>query len=130
MSAIYQAVIGTVTLGGLGFLCLHQTPKESRYKTYLHKLQHDYSSVSGFGTRSGFEIKRGSQTHIINGFICGDCGHVSHPDFREKSDETNQVWLDRVDGDVWMTDKVFPLTPKPLPICCPKGCDWNGNLRL
>lgn len=92
---------------GVSFLCLHQQPTgdDSKFKTYLHKLKHQYLSVGGFGTRTGFKVKRGNETHNLRGFICAECGHVEHPELMEKSDKTNDGWINRVNGEPWLTDR-------------------------
>lgn len=94
---------------GVGFLCLHQKPREERYKTYWHQLEHTHSKIfggyGGFGV-SGVPVMRGNDTYYLRGYACAECGHISSVDkiLNEKSD-LDDVILNRIPADLWMTDK-------------------------
>ena len=94
---------------GVGFLCLHTKPREERYKTYWHKMEHDgtypFGGYSGFGVRSGVPIKRGNESYNVNGYICAECGHIKADRILEKSSDLNDTILNRVDKDLWMSDE-------------------------
>ncbi len=101
-----EGVTKAATLAGVSFLCLHQVPHdEPRYGTYLHKLQHQYLGISGFGVTTGVPVKRGCETHNVEGYICAQCGHVKIYGFEDISNGMNDVILSRIDAELWSTDK-------------------------
>lgn len=108
----YQNVLGTLTLNGLGFLCLHQKPMQERWKTYHHYIRHQLLTVEGFAFDSAIKVNRPlsnemqDEEYYVSGYVCRDCGHIDQAQLKPRKDyhDTNDVFLARLSSEPWMTD--------------------------